>query len=248
MKKKNKLGFNIYRDSLNSIDFSKKNIINTINPHSYCISVQDEIFADALKMSDILLPDGIGIVWAEKLINGSKIKKIAGYDLFIFLMKKLNNENGSVFFLGASQITLNKIKTKCEKEFPNVKFDSYSPPFKDKFSGEDSNLMCIEVNKHKPDVLFVGMTAPKQEKWVYEFHTLLNAKTICSIGAVFDFYAGNIKRSSPFWISIGLEWLPRLAKEPKRLFKRNFISTPKFIVQVLWLRIFKKALFKIKNL
>jgi N-acetylglucosaminyldiphosphoundecaprenol N-acetyl-beta-D-mannosaminyltransferase len=245
---KKTFSFNVFKDSLNTIDFSKKNIINTINPHSYCVSLDDNIFSEALKMSDILLPDGIGIVLAERLLNGNKIKKIAGYDLFNFLMKKLNNENGSVFFLGASQITLNKIKTKCEKEFPNVKFASYSPPYKDKFSDEDSNLMCTEVNKHKPDVLFVGMTAPKQEKWVYEFQTLLNAKTICSIGAVFDFYAGNIKRSSPFWISIGLEWLPRLIKEPKRLFKRNFISTPKFIVQVLWLRIFKKELFKIKNL
>jgi N-acetylglucosaminyldiphosphoundecaprenol N-acetyl-beta-D-mannosaminyltransferase len=244
MQKKNKLGFNIYGDSLNSIDFSKKNIINTINPHSYCVSVQDEIFADALKMSDILLPDGIGIVLAERLLNKNKIKKIAGYDLFSFLMKKLNNENSSVFFLGSSQITLNKIKTKCEKEFPNVKFASYSPPYKDKFSDEDSKLMCAEVNKYNPDVLFVGMTAPKQEKWVYEFQTLLNAKTICSIGAVFDFYAGNIKRSSPFWIAIGLEWLPRLLKEPKRLFYRNFTSSPKFILEVLWLKIFKTNFLK----
>lgn len=104
--------------------------------------------------------------------------------------------------------------------------------------------MCAEVNIHKPDVLFVGMTAPKQEKWVYEFQTLLNAKTICSIGAVFDFYAGNIKRSSPFWISIGLEWLPRLLKEPRRLFYRNFVSMPNFILEVFWLKIFKTNFLK----
>ncbi len=244
MKKKKKLGFNIYGDSLNSIDFSKKNIINTINPHSYCISVQDEIFADALKMSDILLPDGIGIVWAEKLLNGFKIKKIAGYDLFHFLMIKLNNESGSVFFLGSSQSTLKKIKSKCKIEFPNVKFNSFSPKYKTKFTLEESKVMCAEVNIHKPDVLFVGMTAPKQEKWVYEFQTLLNAKTICSIGAVFDFYAGNIKRSSPFWISIGLEWLPRLLKEPRRLFYRNFVSMPNFILEVFWLKIFKTNFLK----
>mgnify|MGYP003687414613 CR=1 FL=1 len=102
------------------------------------------------------------------------------------------------------------------------------------------------MNTFQPDYLFVGMTAPKQEKWVYENKEKLKANVICSIGAVFDFFAGNIKRSSPFWISIGLEWLPRLLKEPKRLFKRNFISTPKFILQVLWVKFFKTNFFKEK--
>ena len=89
--------------SLNQINFNNHRIINTINPHSYCVALKDVDFRNALKNSDILLPDGIGIVWAEKFLNGNSIKKIAGYDLFLFLMNKLNNENGSVFFLGASR-------------------------------------------------------------------------------------------------------------------------------------------------
>jgi len=89
--------------------------------------------------------------------------------------------------------------------------------------------MFKKVNLITPNVLFVGMTAPKQEKCVQEFRGNLNTDIICSISAVFDFYAGNIKRSSNFWIYLGLEWLPRFVKEPKRLFYRNFISTPKLI-------------------
>jgi N-acetylglucosaminyldiphosphoundecaprenol N-acetyl-beta-D-mannosaminyltransferase len=77
------------------------------------------------------------------------------------------------------------------------------------------------------------MTAPKQEKWVFANKDLLDATVITSIGAVFDFYAGTVKRSSPFWIKIGLEWLPRLVREPKRLWKRNFISTPLFLWDIL---------------
>jgi N-acetylglucosaminyldiphosphoundecaprenol N-acetyl-beta-D-mannosaminyltransferase len=73
------------------------------------------------------------------------------------------------------------------------------------------------------------MTAPKQEKWVYYNHEKLSVPVIASIGAVFDFYAGTVERSSPFWINLGLEWLPRLLKEPKRLWRRNFISTPLFL-------------------
>ena len=93
--------------------------------------------------------------------------------------------------------------------------------------------MINAVNEFNPDVLFVGMTAPKQEKWVYENRHLINAPVICSIGAVFDFYAGTVKRPGKFWISIGLEWLPRLLREPRRLWRRTFISTPLFIWFVL---------------
>ena len=109
----------------------------------------------------------------------------------------------------------------------------YSPPFKDKFSKRDNDKILNEINNQRIDVLFVGMTAPKQEKWVFENKKFLNVNTICSIGAVFDFYSGRIKRSSNLWIALGLEWLPRLLKEPRRLFARNFISSPKFIFKIL---------------
>ena len=232
------LGYKIFNSNLKSIDFSKNKIINTINPHSYCVAKQDFQFKQALSSSDILLPDGVGIVLAIRFLNGKQIKKIAGYDLFLFLMNKLNNESGSVFFLGASQETLNEIKIKCSIEYPNITFGGFSPPYKTTFSEEDSKIMCKEVNIHKPDVLFVGMTAPKQEKWVYAFKNHLEVKNICAVGAVFDFYAGNVNRSSVFWINLGLEWLPRLIKEPRRLFYRNFVSTPKFILDVLSIKIF----------
>ena len=232
------LGYNIFNSSLESIDLVNNKIINTINPHSYCVANKDLDFKEALKNSDILLPDGIGIVWAEKFLNGNSIKKIAGYDLFLFLMNKINKEYGSVFFLGASEETLDKIKSKSSQEYPNITFGYYSPPYKLAFSEKDSKIMCDEVNVFNPDVLFVGMTAPKQEKWVHLYKNKLNANIICSIGAVFDFYAGNVKRSSDIWISLGLEWLPRLIKEPRRLFYRNFVSTPKFILDVLSIKIF----------
>ena len=226
------LGYKIFNSNLESIDFSKNRVINTINPHSYCVAKQDLQFKQALLSSDILLPDGIGIVWAERFLNGGSIKKIAGYDLFLFLMNKLNNEYGSVFFLGASENTLEKIKFKSSQEYPNITFGSYSPPYKLAFSEKDSKIMCDEVNVFNPDVLFVGMTAPKQEKWVHLYKNKLNANIICSIGAVFDFYAGNIERAPKLMINLGLEWLYRSFKS-SRLLKRNFISNPKFISEVL---------------
>lgn len=236
------LGYNVFKSSLEDIDLNHNKIINTINPHSYCISKQDKVFEMSLKTSDILLPDGVGIVWAERFLNNNLIKKIAGYDLFLFLMQQLEKDKGTVFFLGASIDTLNKIEAKCKSDFPNVTFGGYSPPYKSVFTEKDSKAMCQAVNDTKPDVLFVGMTAPKQEKWVYQFRDQLQARNICAIGAVFDFYAGNIKRSSDFWINLGLEWLPRLVREPKRLFYRNFISSPKFILEVLSFKFFGKGI------
>jgi len=228
----------IFKSNLESIDFSKNKIINTINPHSYCIAKQDMQFKQALLSSDILLPDGIGIVWAENFLNANSIKKIAGYDLFLFLMNKINKEYGSVFFLGASEETLEKIKSKSSQEYPNITFGSYSPPYKVAFSNKDSKIMYDKVNVFNPDVLFVGMTAPKQEKWVHEFKNHLEAKNICAIGAVFDFYAGNVNRAPEFMVRLGLEWFHRSMKSI-RLFKRNVISNPKFILHILRLKLLK---------
>jgi N-acetylglucosaminyldiphosphoundecaprenol N-acetyl-beta-D-mannosaminyltransferase len=223
------------------LPLNDKIIVSTINPHSYCEAKKDEKFRQALQNSDWLLPDGIGIVWAARMINGQKIHKIAGFDVFLHLMKHLNVNNGACFFLGASQQTLALIKERCSKEFPNVVVNSYSPPYKTKFTYTDNKEMVSRVNNCSPDVLFVGMTAPKQEKWVYEYKDQLNARTICSIGAVFDFYAGTVTRPSQFWIKLGLEWLPRFLKEPRRLAQRNLVSTPKFIFEVFYYKLFDKG-------
>ena len=125
--------FNIFTKSLNDIDFKSARIINTINPHSFCVAKYDMNFKNSLVNSDILLPDGIGIVLAERFLNGVRIKKIAGFDLFIFMMNKLNISGGSVFFLGSSNTTLEKIKSRSATEYPNISVGSYSPPFKDFF-------------------------------------------------------------------------------------------------------------------
>ena len=227
--------YKLFSSKLDLIDFSNVKIINTINAHSYCVAVDDKEFKNALINSDILLPDGVGIVWAEKFINSKKIKKIAGYDIFVFLMNKMNKIGGSVFFLGSSCENLNKIKIKSSIEFPNIKIGTYSPPFNDSFSCEESKIMCQKVNDFSPDILFVGMTAPKQEKWTFQFKNKINADIICSIGAVFDFYSGNIKRAPKFIIKNNLEWFYR-AFNSFRLFKRYFFSVPKFIFYIFFYR------------
>jgi N-acetylglucosaminyldiphosphoundecaprenol N-acetyl-beta-D-mannosaminyltransferase len=223
----------IFTGDLNTVNLNKKMIINTINPHSYCVSKSDVFFQKALLNSDILLPDGSGIVLAANFLRNKKIKKIAGADIHRHLLEDANRNNKKVFYLGASPKTLQLIKERIAKEYPSVKVSSYSPPYKPEFSESDTKKMISEVNSFSPDILFVGMTAPKQEKWVALNKDKLSATVTVSIGAVFDFFAGTVVRSSPFWINIGLEWLPRLIKEPKRLWYRNFVSTPLFLFYLL---------------
>jgi len=222
----------IYAAPLSEILCENRCIINTINPHSYCEAKKDRVFKEALLSSDLLLPDGSGIVLATKILTGKKINKIAGADIHKYLLEQAHIKNQKVFYLGASQSTLQLIKNRIRKEFPNIHVFSYSPPYKPEFSHEDTAAMIAAVNECKPDILFVGMTAPKQEKWVYVHKKEIDVQIIVSIGAVFDFYAGTVQRSSQFWINLGLEWLPRLLKEPKRLWKRNFVSTPLFLWDV----------------
>ena len=236
------LGYKIYEHTLKSIDFDKNKIINTINPHSYCLSRYDKLFNEALQSSDILLPDGTGIVLASKIVNNHSIKKIAGADIHQYLLQQANLKSQKVFYLGAAQSTLKLIESKVKKEYPNITVSSFSPPYKPQFSESETALMLEKVNDFKPDILFVGMTAPKQEKWVFANKDNIDANTIVSIGAVFDFYAGTIKRPGNFWVSFGLEWLPRFLKEPKRLARRNLVSTPKFLLEIIWYKIFGRGI------
>ena len=205
-----------------------------LNPHSYYLASKDQVFADALKRSDWLIPDGAGIVMASKMGGGKIQGRITGYDMFVGLNSRINALGGSVFLLGSEQSTLEAIEKKITTEFPGIRvLGKYSPPFTKEFSDIETNEMLQRINEKSPDILWVGLSAPKQEKWLYDNLYKINARIAGPIGAVFDFYSGNIKRSSNIFRNNGLEWLPRLMQEPRRLWRRMFISAPMFCWHLL---------------
>jgi N-acetylglucosaminyldiphosphoundecaprenol N-acetyl-beta-D-mannosaminyltransferase len=223
--------YNIYGGKLENILPTlerRKRVINTLNAYSFVKAESDRLFKKSLQNSDILIPDGFPIVTAVRLLKKTRIKKIAGEDLYFHLLKQLNDIQGSCFFLGSSVETLEKIHTRLIKDFPNVKSSSFSPPFKEQFDQTDLDKIIDSVNAVKPDILFVGLTAPKQEKLVSDIHKHIECGDICSIGAVFDFYAGTQKRPNKFWINLKLEWFLRLLHEPSRLWRRYLIYSPLF--------------------
>lgn len=233
------LGFTIDTVLNYSENFRDSFLINTINPHSYCLARDDKVFKEALQKSNVLLPDGVGIVFAVRFLTGKRIKRISGSDLHKYLLDIANKNSYRVFYLGSTSETLNRIELKIKKEYPNVEFNSYSPPFKSEFTSADNQKIVNSINSFNANILFVGMTAPKQEKWAFQNKDLLNVEVIASIGAVFDFYAETVIRPSVFWQNIGFEWLPRLIREPQRLWRRTFISTPNFLFDVIKLKIRK---------
>ncbi|MGA2781914.1 MAG: WecB/TagA/CpsF family glycosyltransferase [Smithella sp.] len=206
------------------------------NPHSYAITLKDEMFSRALKSADWLVPDGAGVVLASRLLGGAIQDRVTGSDVFADLHKRLNAAGGmSVFFLGATEETLALIRQRMARDYPNIKVaGTYTPPFKEVYSSAELDEMIKAVNTAAPDVLWVGMSAPKQEKWIYLNKDKLNVKFIGAVGAVFDFYSGNIRRDKDSWfVNHHLEWLPRLIQEPRRLWQRMFVSAPVFVWHVV---------------
>lgn len=206
-----------------------------INPHSYAESLKDEMFAAALHDADWLVPDGSGMVLASRILGGNIRDRVTGSDIFHSVSVDLNKRGSArVFFLGSTEKTLAKIRIRMAEDYPNlVIVGTYSPPFKPSYSDDELDDMVDAINSAGADILWVGMTAPKQEKWLLCQAPRLNVKFAAAIGAVFDFYTGNVKRSHPIFQRLHLEWFPRLVQEPRRLWRRMGVSAPIFIWHVL---------------
>lgn len=209
-----------------------KTLINTINAHSYNVARKDELFANALQNGDYLIPDGMSVVKSCKWLHAKSQPKerVAGADLFEFEMDKLNKKGGTVMFMGSSEKVLGLIRKNAAKVYPNLKVVTFSPPYKPEFNDEDNKSIIEAINNANPDLLWIGMTAPKQEKWTYSHWKELNIHChVGTIGAVFDFFAGTTKRAPLWWQDHGLEWLYRLLKEPRRMWRRYIIGNTVFL-------------------
>ena len=265
-----------------------KVLINTINAHSYNTAQKDELFAEALKNGDALIPDGASVVKACRWLKAKYQPKerIAGWDLFEYEMGKQEergkrkeegehqtpksqkskdiltedgrnsaalrdslDESGSpldlhepswepihkpkVMFMGSSEKVLGMIREKAKVVYPHLEVVTYSPPYKPEFTEEDNAAIIKAINDANPDLLWIGMTAPKQEKWAYSHWNELDIHCHCgTIGAVFDFFAGTAKRAPKWWQEHSLEWLYRLIIEPKRMWRRYIIGNALFLWNV----------------
>jgi N-acetylglucosaminyldiphosphoundecaprenol N-acetyl-beta-D-mannosaminyltransferase len=215
-----------------------KVLINTINAHSYNTAQEDELFAKSLLNGDALIPDGASVVKACRWLKAKSQPKerIAGWDLFEFEMGRLEaplnpprRGKPVAFFMGSSEKVLTLIRLRAAIEYPNLEVVTYSPPYKPEFSDEDNAAIIKAINEANPDLLWIGMTAPKQEKWTYKHWKHLNIHChVGTIGAVFDFFAGTAKCAPLWWQKHSLEWLYHFIIEPRRMWRRYIIGNIEF--------------------
>ena len=236
------LGFRVFSDKLDLISINNvpAKVINTISPNSYGLSTKDGVFRESLKKSDYLVLDGVYFAFASIMLQWKNIKKNQGPDVFNHFINLAGEKKSKVFFLGSTVKTLDKIKARILKDYPTIEAMFYSPPFKAEFSDEDNEKMVDAINSFKPDILFVGMTCPKQEKWSVKHKEVLKAGLIICIGNVFDWFAGTQKAIHPIWYKLRLAWLIRIFLRPE-IFKRNIGNQMKLFTDVILLFLrFKK--------
>ncbi len=194
-----------------------------LNTYSYITARKDPAFATALHGAKWLVPDGAGIVLAA---NKQVQTRITGDDIFTGLCPT----PARVFFLGSTEATLVKMASRFTRDYPMATLaGTLSPPFKSAFSASDNAKMIAQINAARPDILWVGLTAPKQEKWLHQHIGALDIRFAAGIGAVFDFYAGNTPRAPKWMQENSMEWLYRLYKNPRKLARRYLTSTPVFM-------------------
>lgn len=239
----NILGVNIAVTNLNktvkyieeNLEKLKGNYICVSNVHTTVTAYEDEEYRRIQNGGALALPDGKPLSIVSKRRGFKDAERVTGPDLMGELFKESEEKGYKHFFYGSTEETLKILEFKLKEKYPKLNIAGmYSPPFKSEVTLEGENIIN-EINSKKVDFLWVGLGAPKQEKWMSVHKGKVNAIMI-GVGAGFDYYAEKIKRAPAFMQNYSLEWIYRLMQDPKRLFRRYITTNSKFI----YLTIFNK--------
>jgi len=227
------LDFNIFNEDKNSLmnyieNIDKVNIISG-NPEVLFNGLNNSVLEENFKQkTSIIIPDGVGTVLASKLLKKPVKEKIAGIDVVREVLIKANLEGKSIYLLGAKEEVLNKCVENLKCQFPNLKISGYHNGFFDLNNCED---IIENIKRCNPWAMFVAMGSPRQEIFIEKVMDIVDTHIFMGVGGVFDIFAGELKRAPKWMISLGLEWLYRVIKEPFRI--KRLIAIPKFLLLVL---------------
>lgn len=202
--------------------------------HGIITAHDDPAFAKILNAADIATPDGMPIVWALRSFGSPKQQRVYGPTLMLELCRSAAIHHHRIFLYGGRRDTLAHLSTRLQQRFPGLVIaGAYAPPFRPPNETEQAEVRQ-RILQSNADIVFIGISTPKQEQWMYDNRAYLPGATLIGVGAAFDFHAGHIKQAPPWMQRTGLEWLFRLTKEPGRLWKRYLLVTPRFLP--LWLK------------
>jgi len=227
-------------DYQHSLDLFKQ-WIGTRVPHQVCMANVHTVVTSLtdkelriIKNQSLIMMDGLPLVWYARAVHRAKIKERAcGPELMLRCLDQGRTHGWKHFFLGGKEDTLTDLVSAMQSRFPGVEIVSWhSPPFRPLCTEEDEQLVAL-INQHQPDFLWVGLGAPKQEKWIASHLDIINVPVQIGVGAAFNFHSGHMRRA-PVWMQkSGLEWLYRMLQDP-RLIKRYFSTNPIFLALFLW--------------
>jgi N-acetylglucosaminyldiphosphoundecaprenol N-acetyl-beta-D-mannosaminyltransferase len=214
--------------------------IEARTPHYVCVAGVHNIMASqhdpALRQihnrAGLVTPDGMPLVWLSKLTGHRHVDRVYGPDLMAMLCKKSVKKGYRHFLYGSSEEVLNQLSANLSRQAPGLHIAGiYSPPYRP-LTPEEDQAIVKRINDCAPDIVWVGLGTPKQDHWMADHVGRLSAPVLVGVGAAFDFHAG-AKRQAPYWMQrSGLEWVFRLAIEPRRLWRRYIYNNPRFVLEV----------------
>lgn len=209
------------------------NYVCVTGVHGIMECQRDEALRGIHNAAGLVTPDGMPLVWLSRRMGFRHVERVYGPDLMLAVCKRSAKQGYRQFFYGGGPGVVEKLKDRLNLRFPGLQIaDSYSPPFRE-LTPEEDKLLVERINAAKADIVWVGISTPKQERWMAGHLGQLTAPVLIGVGAAFDFHAG-LKRQAPRWMQKnGLEWLFRLATEPRRLWRRYLINNPWFMWLVL---------------
>jgi N-acetylglucosaminyldiphosphoundecaprenol N-acetyl-beta-D-mannosaminyltransferase len=201
--------------------------------HAVMVAQSDPEMRAALERSTLTVPDGMPVVWAANLLGEDLGDRVYGPELMLRYCERSRDKGHRVFLYGGrDQGSLAQLTLNLRLRFPGIKIvGGYSPPFRTLTEDED-NAIAAQINAARPDVVWVGIGVPKQEKWMARLRDKLEAPVLAAVGAAFDFHAGRVSMAPEWMQSRGLEWTYRIAQEPRRLLPRYLIYNPRFVARV----------------
>ena len=201
--------------------------------HAIMVGQNDEEMRSALQGSTMTVPDGMPLVWAANLLGEDLEDRVYGPELMLRYCERSRDKGHRIFLYGGrDQGSLAQLALNLRLRYPGVKIvGGYPPPYRD-LSEEEEDAIVAEMNNSRADVVWVGVGAPKQEKWMAAMRGRLDAPVLVGVGAAFDFHAGRVSMAPSWMQERGLEWTYRIAQEPRRLLPRYLYTNPRFLYGV----------------
>lgn len=215
------------------IEVRERTYVCVTGVHGVMESQKDPLLRDIHNASGLTTPDGVPMVWCGRLAGAGDMTRVYGPDLMLEICALAAEHGWRMYFYGAAPGVPEELSRRLSARFPGLDVvGTFSPPYRDLTDAERIDIASM-IDAASPDIVWVGLSTPKQERWMHEFRPLLEAPVLVGVGAAFDIHAGRLAQAPEWMQRVGLEWFYRLWREPRRLWRRYLSNNPRFVIGIL---------------